>query len=436
MATEALLLSEPDSLRFRNNASLKVAILGFGTVGRAVAGILSEGEIGGLQLTHVFNRNVARKRVDWTDSSVQWTDNIEEILLGDADVVVETMGGLEPAREWVATTLQSGKSVVTANKQLIARFGTELAEIANESGSRLLYGASVAGGVPVITALEHGLAGDQIRSVCGILNGTCNYILSKMESGTPYDAALRQAQELGYAEADPTDDIAGYDTRAKVIILARVGLGIEVSLDSVLCRPISDVAPVDFEYAREVKSTIRQIGQAEVRSDCAFVTVEPMLVPQDSPLARAHGCENVVIASGKFGGKTAFSGAGAGGNATAVAVVSDLVTLKQTLKQSKLVSNLRGVRRFDASADCVAPYYLRFVVKDRPGIVAKIAVSLASFDINVDAVFQKPGYDKNRLPFVITVEACTTAKLNAALDEITRCEFLVEAPLKLRIFEV
>src|ERR1700749_3351873 len=129
MATEALLLSERDSLRFRNNAALKVAILGFGTVGRAVAGILSEGEIAGLQLTHVFNRNVARKRVDWTGSSVLWTENIEEILRGDADVIVETVGGLVPAREWVAMALQSGKSVVTANKQLIARFGTELAEI-------------------------------------------------------------------------------------------------------------------------------------------------------------------------------------------------------------------------------------------------------------------------------------------------------------------
>lgn len=431
MATEALLFSDRDSLEVRN-ACLKVAILGFGTVGSAVASILSEGQVPGLQLTQVFNRSVARKRVDWIGRAIDWTDNIEEILLGDADVVVETMGGLEPARDWVATALQSGKSVVTANKQLIARFGSELEEIAKQCGSRLLYGASVAGGVPVITALEHGLAGDQLQSVCGILNGTCNYILSKMETGSEYEAALRQAQELGYAEADPTDDIAGYDTRAKVVILARVGLNIEVPLDSVLCRPISDVAPVDFEYAREIKSTIRQIGQAEVRSDCAFVTVEPMLVPRDSPLARARGCENVVIASGKFGGKTAFSGAGAGGNATAVAVVSDLVTLRQ----GRPVPNLRGVRRFDASGDCVAPYYLRFVVKDRPGIVARIAGILASFEINVDAVFQKPGHDKNRLPFVITVEACRTAKLNAALDEIARCEFHIESPLKLRIFEV
>jgi homoserine dehydrogenase len=290
----------------------------------------------------------------------------------------------------------------------------------------------VAGGVPVITALEHGLAGDQIRSVCGILNGTCNYILSKMETGSPYEAALHQAQELGYAEADPTDDIAGYDTRAKVLILARVGLGVDVSVESILCRPISGVASVDFEYAREIKSTIRQIGQAEFRGDSAFASVEPMLVPQDSPLARAQGCENVVTTSGRFGGNTSFSGAGAGGNATAVAVVSDLMGLKQSIAAPRS----RELRRFDFVADCVAPYYLRFVVKDRPGIVAKIANVLANFEINVDAVFQKPGYDKARLPFVITVESCSTKKLDVALDEISRFDFLVEAPLKLRIFEV
>jgi homoserine dehydrogenase len=252
-----------------------------------------------------------------------------------------------------------------------------------------------------------------------------------MESGIAYEDALKEAQELGYAEADPTDDIAGYDTRAKVVILARIGLGIEISVDNVLCRPISDITPVDFEYAREINSTIRQIGQAEVRGDCSFVTVEPMLVSQESALAHAHGCENVVIANGKFGGKTAFSGAGAGGNATAVAVVSDLLALTQ----GRPVPRLRQAHQFDATGDCVAPYYLRFVVKDRPGIVARIAGILANFEINVDAVFQKPGYDKSKLPFVITVESCSTVKLNEALDEIAHCEFLVDAPLKLRIFE-
>jgi len=337
---------------------------------------------------------------------------------------------VEPARTWVKAALEAGKSVVTANKQLIAHFGPELAAVAGDNGCQLLFGASVAGGVPVITAVERGLAGDELQSVCGILNGTCNYILSKMETGQPFALALKQAQELGYAEADPTDDVAGYDTRAKLVILARVALGAEVPVEAVPCAPISHVQPIDFEYARELGCTIRQIGEAHVNCDEAFATVEPMLVRQSSALARAQGCENVVITGGKFGGSTAFSGSGAGGDATAVAVVSDLLTLSQNAS----ISPLRRARRFELADDCVAPYFLRFVVKDRPGIVASIAGVLARYHINVDAVFQKPGFEKSALPFVVTVEACSRVKLVAALQEIAASEFLVETPLKLRIF--
>jgi homoserine dehydrogenase len=429
MATQTAVISENLPVVVPERASARVTILGFGTVGSSVARVLCEGGLPELELVQVFNRNVERKRAAWVGSSVQWTQNFEAVLNGDADVVVEVMGGVEPAREWVAALLEAGKSVVTANKQLIARCGPELEELASKNGCQLLFGASVAGGVPVITALERGLAGDEIQSICGILNGTCNYIFSKMEEGLPFPSALRQAQELGYAESDPTDDVDGYDTRAKLVILARVALRTEISLDQVSCRSVSSVAPVDFEYARELACTIRQIGQAEVDAETSFATVQPMLVRQGSPLARAQGCENVVITEGKFGGTNAFSGPGAGGNATAVAVLSDLVMFTQG---SKPVA--RKSRGLGAAEDHVAPYYLRFVVSDRPGIVARIAAVLAKFEINVDAVFQKPGYDKTHLPFVITVEPCSAAKLDAALHEIAAFEFLVEAPLKLRIF--
>lgn len=430
MASQTVVLSQPAPLSVVPAASRKVALLGFGTVGSSVARILSSGAVPGLELTHVFNRNAQRKRVSWVDSSVCWTEDVDAVVNGDADVLVEVVGGVEPARSWVKAALEAGKSVVTANKQLIARFGPELSAVAAENGCQLLFGASVAGGVPVITAVERGLAGDELQSVCGILNGTCNYILSKMETGQPFAAALKQAQELGYAEADPTDDVAGYDTRAKLVILARVALGAEVPVEAVPCTAISHVQPIDFEYARELGCTIRQIGEAHVNGNEAFATVEPMLVRQVSGLARAQGCENVVITGGKLGGSTAFSGPGAGGDATAVAVVSDLLTLSHNPSSVAL----RPARNFVLAKDCVAPYFLRFVVKDRPGIVASIASVLAKFHINVDAVFQKPGFDKSALPFVVTVEACSGAKLAAALEEIAHCEFLVEAPLKLRIF--
>src|SRR5690349_4814024 len=368
MASQTVLLSQPAPLSVASSAPRKVALLGFGTVGRSVARILSSENVPGLELTHVFNRNVNRKRVSWVDSSVCWTEHIGAVLSSDADVVVEVLGGIEPARSWVKAALEAGKSVVTANKQLIARFGPELCAIAAENCCQLLFGASVAGGVPVITGVELGLAGDELQSISGILNGTCNYIFSKMEGGEPFAAALKQAQELGYAEADPTDDIEGYDTRAKLVILARVALRAEVPLEAVPCTPISDVQPIDFEYARELGCTIRQIGEAHVNGEQAFGTVEPMLVRQNSALARAQGCENVVITGGKLGGNTAFSGPGAGGDATAVAVVSDLLALS---RNSSGVA-LRPTRDFELASDCVAPYFLRFVVRDRPGIVASI----------------------------------------------------------------
>ena len=430
MSTQSTLVRQKAPLVLEHPTPRKVAILGFGTVGSSVARILSEGRVPGLELSHVFNREVERKRVSWTDSSVEWTQSIQDVLDSDADVVIEVVGGVEPAKQWVTALLQSGRSVVTANKQLIARCGPELSRIAHQHGCQLLFGASVAGGVPVITALEQGLAGDEIQSVCGILNGTCNYILGNMEEGRPFSEALKQAQELGYAEADPSDDLEGHDTRAKLVILARVALRAEISPDEVSCIAISGVAPVDFAYARELGCTIRQIGHAELKHDVCLAAVEPMLVRKTSPLARAQGCENVVLTEGKFGGITAFSGAGAGGNATAVAVISDLVSLSN----EHSVPVPRRARALDVSADCVAPHYLRFVVKDRPGIVATIAAVLANFEINVDAVFQKPGYAKDKLPFVITIEPCSSAKIQSAIEQISHCDFLVEPPLKLRIF--
>src|SRR5690348_2082578 len=189
MSSQTVMLSQPESFSVAPATTRKIALLGFGTVGSSVARILSSGTVPGLELTHVFNRNVQGKRVCWVDSSVCWTEHVDAVLCSDADVIVEVVGGVEPARSWVKAALEAGKSVVTANKQLIARSGKELSAVAAENGCQLLFGASVAGGVPVITAVERGLAGDELQSVCGILNGTCNYILSKMEAGQAFASA-------------------------------------------------------------------------------------------------------------------------------------------------------------------------------------------------------------------------------------------------------
>jgi homoserine dehydrogenase len=413
---------------------LKVAILGFGTVGSAVARILSDQPAHTpLQLTHVFNRSVERKRVDWVASDVHWSSDVEHVLASDADIIVELVGGVDPACDWITRALTSGKSVVTANKKLIAQHGPQLSELARKNGAALSFGASVAGGVPVIDALQEGLAGDQLYKVCGILNGTCNYILTKVESERiSFDVALTGAQQAGFAEADPTDDVDGYDARAKLVILSRIGLKAVVQPEQIPCTSIRKISAVDFTYAHELGCTIRQISRAERRDGNIYASVQPALVPIESPMAHITGSLNLVLSSGKYGGQTAFSGHGAGGHSTAVAVVSDLLDIAR----GRSGDNARPQVAADVlpvSGNFASEHYLRFTVRDRPGIVAAIANTLATHGINIDALLQKPGFDKDALPFVVTLEQCPTEQLETAMREIRKLEFLVQAPLTMPI---
>jgi homoserine dehydrogenase len=296
-------------------------------VGSSVARILAESKPRGLELTHVFNRGVARKRVDWAGPAVTWSEDADAVLGSDVDVIVELAGGLDPAGGWVRKALDLGKSVVTANKKLIAFHGVELEKLAALRGGHLKYGAAVAGGIPVIPGLEQGLAGDRLERIEGILNGTCNFILSKMEDGADFTAVLAEAQKLGYAEADPTEDVGGFDARAKLAILMRLALRVAVNPEEIIPRPITTITAVDFSYARDLGCTIRQVARSEKADGGVAATVGPMLVAVRSPLAWSRGTENMVILSGHYGGDVVFSGHGAGGHPTAVAVVSDLLAL-------------------------------------------------------------------------------------------------------------
>jgi len=412
-----------------------VALIGFGTVGSSVARILCEGRNTHLRLTHVLNRNVARKKVDWLPPSVQWTENIDDVLSSDADIVVEVMGGLQPTEDWIRRALQSGKSVVTANKQLIARCGPELISLACRRKQQIQFGASVAGGVPVISGLQEGLAGDDLYKIRGILNGTCNYILSQIEAnGIPFDTALREAQKLGFAEADPTEDIDGFDARAKLAILARVGLHCDVQAESIVARSIRPIDAVDFEYAKQLGCTIRQISAAELKGENLFAAVQPSLVEFSSPLARVEGSQNLVVATGTYGGETVFGGHGAGGNPTAVAVVSDILAIARSKKAATTPDAGQPLEKSPAvSADFTAKHYLRFLVKDRPGIIASLATILSQCGINIDSVLQKPDCPKSHLPFLITLEECKVSLVEQALHEINQLDFLVQPCLHLPI---
>jgi homoserine dehydrogenase len=410
--------------------TMKVAILGFGTVGNSVARILCEHPPKGLELSCIFNRGIDRKRVSWIPSSVLWTDNFDEVLATQPNIVIELAGGLEPAGEWVRQSLAAGRNVVTANKKLIAEHGIALEELARLHGCQLLYGAAVAGGVPVIPAVQQGLAGDRINRLHGILNGTCNFILSHMEDGAEFEPTLREAQERGYAEANPTEDVDGFDARAKLVILSRIGLRMQVLPEEVACRTIRDVSAIDFAYAKDLNCTIRQISRAEVRNQELLATVGPMLVPRRSPLSWSRGTENMVISGGHYGGEIVFSGHGAGGNPTAVAVISDVLAIAHGGCPVAITST-----RASVDGDFVVPHYIRFVVDDSPGIVAAIAGHLAEQGININALLQKPGYPKDRLPFVVTVEPCPGSALKAALKKIAQLDCMQSAPFDLQMLE-
>ncbi len=447
---------------------LKVALIGFGTVGRSVVKLLCQDADGPLLLTQICNRNVEKKKVDWVPASVRWTESVDELLSSDADIIVELVGGIEPAGDWIRRALSSGKSVVTANKLLIAESGPELLDLARESGQRLEFGAAVAGGIPAIVAIQEGLAGDRLLKIEGILNGTCNFILTKMEAkGASFAEALKEAQELGFAEANPRDDVEGFDARAKLVILTQAGLRLQVRPERIPCWPIYTVEAVDFLYARELACTIRQISFAKKEAANGGVhliaAVRPALIPSSSLLAHVEGSKNLVTATGEFVGEIALSGFGAGGDPTAVAVVSDLHTIVRN--SSRPGAAPHGSRRAGSSGNAgfrpgtgtdtgadthsgavlrvpssvsgelTVPHYLRFVVRDRPGIVAEVASVLSKHHISIDALLQKPGFPHTALPFIMTLEPCSSAVLERALAEVAGLDFHVQPLQCLPILE-
>jgi homoserine dehydrogenase len=421
-----------------HGAKCRVALIGFGTVGKSVAKILCESRDGSLRLTHICNRNVERKKQSWVPNDVVWTDDVQSVLRSDAQIVIELIGGVSTADQIVRGALAAGKSVVTANKQLIARHGPELLQLAASNGCQLEFGASVAGGVPVLPALRTGLCGDKLHGIAGILNGTCNYILSRIESARiPFSEALEEAQARGYAEADASEDLDGGDARAKLAILALAGLHTWVAPETIRARTIRPVDAVDFDYAADLGCTIRQISRAELRESTLFTDVGPCLVPRESPFGRVQRNLNLVLTTGQYSGDMAFLGAGAGGEPTAVAVVSDLKFVAERLSGAKRQGTKQDaaarVSSATISTDFETPWYLRFFVRDRPGIVAKLAEIMAIHHLNIDSLLQKPGFDKAALPFVITLEPCRDSVLQPALEKMATLDFSIRPCLCLPI---
>jgi homoserine dehydrogenase len=307
----------------------RIALLGFGTVGSAVARRLTSNP-GDFQLTHIFDRRAAQKREALPASDVVWTTSLDDVLHSDAHVVVEAVGGVEPAAEWIRGALLAGKSVVTANKQVMARHGATLLALAARQGRQLRFEAAVGGAMPIVRAVADGLAGDRITKIVAILNGTTNAVLSRMEAaGCTMREALADAQACGYAEADPSSDLDGHDAGAKLAILSALAFGLRVDPSQIPTRTSSTITANDFAVARASGDTVRQLAHADYDRAASVLTVwvAPTVVARTSLFGRTTGPQNAALITGEYSGETGLFGAGAGGEATAVAILSDLIAI-------------------------------------------------------------------------------------------------------------
>jgi len=423
---------------------VNVGIVGLGTVGMGTLAILTENaeqialKLGfNLRVKALCSRSIRGKNLPAAAAPVfQTTDWRELVSHPEVDIVAELVGGTAVAREIIDAAIANNKSVVTANKELMALCGAEIWERAIGAGINLAMEASVAGGIPIHSVLREGISGDRVTTLYGILNGTSNYILTEIEKhGTSFDEVLREAQRLGYAEADPSADVDGLDARSKLAILSALAFGEKITPSDIYTEGIRRILPVDFQYAHQLGHTIRLVCAARQTQAGLILSVRPALIPQSTILAGVQGAYNAVWVRGKYGEDTFYYGRGAGPAPTGVAVVSDLMRVAREIRSGspERVSPFAHERLGEYKPIPVtlhrSAYYLRFRVEDRPGIIAKLAGVLADKQISLDAVLQIPTENWRDLPFVITVEPTSEQSIREALAGMSAHEFLVEPPL-------
>jgi homoserine dehydrogenase len=425
-------------------APLKIGIAGLGTVGTGVFRALADhadamsGRAGrALAVTAVSARDRSKDRGIALDG-VRWIDDAMELAAdGDVDVVVELIGGADGiAKDLVEAAINAGKHVVTANKALIAHHGTSLAHLAEGAGVTLAYEAAVVGGIPIVKAMREGLAGNRIDRVYGILNGTCNYILTEMAgSGRVFDDVLAEAQAKGFAEADPNFDVDGIDTAHKLAILASLAFGSEVDFDSVYTEGIRHVSPMDIEFAAELGYGIKLLGIASKINGKIEQRVHPCMVPADSPINHVNGVFNAVVAEGDLVETAIHEGRGAGAGPTASAVIADLIDIAQGRCVPTFgipAADLLGLETIPMDSHRGA-YFVRFMVVDQPGVFAGIATSLQAHDVSMESVLQRGRDPGVPVPVVMTVHETEEAAMLRTLEEIAALDAVVEPPRMIRI---
>jgi len=426
------------------NQPLKIGIAGLGTVGAGVVKLLAEHNRllalrGGrsLKLVAVSARSKAKKR-DIDLSRTRWErDPLALATAGDVDVVIELIGGSGGvARRLVQTALRNGKHVITANKALLAHHGAELAALAEKKGCILAFEAAVAGGIPIIKALREGLVGNRVSRLYGILNGTCNYILTTMrETGRDFATVLAEAQAAGYAEADPTFDVDGIDAAHKLAVLTGAAFGARVNFAGIHVEGIRRVTAMDIQFAEELGYRIKLLGLARETRHGIEQRVHPCMVSLDAPIAHIEGVFNAVVVEGDFVGTTMFQGRGAGQGPTASAVVADLVDVARGRTMPAFVVPAARLAEMKVSpmARHSGAYYMRLMVQDRPGVIAAVSGILAKERISLEGMLQRGRSQSGEVPVVITTHETEEAAMQRAVARIAKLKAVAEQPCIIRI---
>lgn len=420
---------------------LNLGFLGLGTVGQGVCSVLSQNRevltARGMRLLQpvvACVRDVAKPREAAPQTIT--TDYRSVVCNPEVDVVIEVMGGVEPAKAWIEEALQSGKQVVTANKELIARHGRELEALARDRGVRILYDAAVCGGIPVLPVLRHRLVANRIERIAGIVNGTTNYLLTRMsDDAAPYEQALQEAQERGYAEADPTADVENFDAQSKLAILVSIAFGVKVTPEQVHREGITHIAPRDVEFAEILGYRVKPIAVAGIGANGLEARVHPALVSLSNPLSKVDGADNAVLIRGDFVGDLMLLGKGAGAGPTASAIVGDLEELATTAHRDLYIASEptpdEDLRVQDIE-DTVARFYVRMTSQDRPKALGQIASAFGDYEVSLSALEMRE-LPSNRSELVFLTHPAREGNLKKALALIEHLPMIERIENWLRI---
>ncbi|NFE73274.1 homoserine dehydrogenase [Clostridium botulinum] len=412
---------------------VRIALLGLGNVGRGVCMILNSNKEEimkrsgyEVEIAKILVRDVSKARgVEVSEELI--TTDFDEILNDDSiKIVLEIMGGIDPAKEYMIKCMNAGKHIVTANKMLIATHGDELFENADSNGVMFKYEASVAGGIPIINGIDESLTANKIKELYGIINGTTNYILTKMEcDGFGFDEALKEAQEKGYAEADPTSDIDGYDAQYKLAILSSLAFGTKVDVDNVYREGITNIKPIDMEYAKEFKMVIKLLAIVKEVNGKLELRVHPTMIPKKHPLANVYDSFNAVFVKGNAVGDLMFYGRGAGDLPTGSAVVSDVISILRSNvdleNYNSVVKNNLWDREISDIKDVESKFYIRATVLDESGVLGEITAILGKHNVSLRSVIQKGEENgKGQVTIVLVTHKTTQAQIYSSCNEISK----------------